>query len=235
MGCVLKTFAPGAHTFIPNAWIIYVVRMKNWQRYRQYLKTGDFHVHTDHTEGMNSVDELCEQAVMNGLKLIAFTEHVRKTLSYDYNALLSDIKEARERYPDLVILPGCEAAVRDREGSLDVSEEVLGKAEIVVASFHDFPYGHKEDFLRALRGMLRNPMVDIWGHPATFLRNVTLTGKELEEIIMLCKERDVLIEDSLARAYPTPPGFLEKVRELGATTVTDSDAHCRDDLKKIAP
>ena len=209
--------------------------MKTWEKYKGYLETGDFHVHTDHTEGLSSVDELCEQAVMNGLKLIAFTEHVRKSLSYDYDALLADIKEARERYPGLVILSGCEAAVRDREGSLDVSEDVLAKADIVVASFHSFPYGHKEDFLRALRGMLRNPRVDIWGHPATFLRNVDLTHKELEGIIMLCKERKVLIEDSLAQAYSTPPGFLEMARELGAATVRDSDAHSRDDLKRLAP
>lgn len=209
--------------------------MKTWQRYKGYLETGDFHVHTDHTEGVSSVDELCEQAVMNGLRLIAFTEHVRKTLSYDYDALLAEIKEARKRYPGLIILSGCEAAVRDREGSLDVSEEVLAKADIVVASFHSFPYGHKEDFLKALKGMLRNPRVDIWGHPATFLRNVDLTQEELEEIIMFCRDNDVLIENSLARAYPISPGFIEMARKLGATMVTDSDAHSRDDLKKIAP
>ena len=80
------------------------------------------------------------------------------------------------------------------------------------------------------------PMIDVVFNLIVFFMLVTdMTQKELEEIIMLCKDNDVLIENSLARAYPTPPGFLEKARELGATMVMNSDAHSRDDLKKPAP
>ena len=113
----------------------------------------------------------------------------------------------------------------DRDGSLDVSRDVLKKAEIVVASFHDFPHGGKEDFLRALRGALRNPRVDIWGHPQTFLRNVDLTAQELRDIIKECMKRRILIENSLAAPYQTPPTFLESCRSMGAAVVTNSDAH----------
>ncbi len=209
--------------------------MKNWERYKEYLETGDFHVHTSYTDGSNTVSEFCEQAVQNGLKLICFSEHVRREISYDYDALLADIEEARQLYPKLKILSGCEAKVLDRSGSLDVSREILDKAEIVIASFHDFPQGPSEDFLHALLGALRHSRVDIWGHPATLFRHVDLTASETQRVIRECIRRGVLIEDnSLARSYQAPPSFLEACRRLGAILVTNSDAHCREDLKKIS-
>jgi putative hydrolase len=207
--------------------------MKNWERYRAYLKTGDFHVHTNYTEGLNSVFELCEQAIMNGLKLICFSEHVRRDLTYDFDSLLNEIEEARQLYPKLKILSGCEAKVLDWSGSLDVSQETLDKSEIVIASFHGFPYGENEHFLRALYGALKHPRVDIWGHPQTFLRNVELTPSELHAIIKECKKRRVLIEDSLCEAYRTPPSFLEACRKLGAPVATNSDAHDIYSLKRV--
>jgi histidinol phosphatase-like PHP family hydrolase len=123
--------------------------------------------------------------------------------------------------------------VLDRSGSLDVSQEILEKAEIVVGSFHGFPYGSKQEFLKALHGMLSHPRLDIWGHPVTFLRNVGLTHSEQKQIINQCIEKGVLIEDSLAQAYPTPPDFLELARDLGAQIVRNSDAHSREDLKRV--
>ena len=207
--------------------------MKNWERYSGFLDVGDFHVHADYADGSSSVMEMCEQAEMNGLKLICFAEHVRRAMSYDYSDLLRDVERARKRFPELVILPGCEAAVRDTEGSLDVSDEVLEKAEIVVASFHDFPYGCTGDFLHALHGMLRHPRVDIWGHPETLLRNVTLSHSDMEDIIRACIRGNVLIEDNLSKIHSTPPEFIELARKLGARVVTNSDAHCTEDLKVV--
>ncbi|MCK5643166.1 MAG: PHP domain-containing protein [Gammaproteobacteria bacterium] len=207
--------------------------MKNWEKYTDYLETGDFHVHTNYTENSHTINEMCEQAILNGLKLICFAEHVRRTISYDYDELLKDIERARVIYPKLKILAGCEAKVLDTSGSLDVSKEILSKAEILVASFHSFHYGRKEEFMNALFGMLRNPRVDLWGHPATFLRNVDLQTPDLEKIINECKKRKVLIEDSLALPYQTHTHFTDLARKLGATVIKNSDAHSRDDLKKV--
>ena len=46
--------------------------MKNWEKYSDHLETGDFHVHTNYTEGSNTVDEMCQQALKNNLTLICF-------------------------------------------------------------------------------------------------------------------------------------------------------------------
>ncbi len=205
--------------------------MKNWERYRDCLETGDFHVHTSYTDGSNSVKEMCEQAIQNGLRLICFSEHVRRVLFYNHDGFLSDIQEARQLYPRLKILAGCEAKVLDSSGSLDVSRDVLEKVEIVIASFHDFPAAPKDGLIRTLFSALKHPRIDIWGHPATFFKLADFTTADYHSIIRECIMRHVLIEDSLK--YPSPPSFLDACRELGATLVTDSDAHCIEDLKLV--
>ena len=70
--------------------------MKKWERFKEFMENGDWHVHTNYVEGENSVTEMCEQAEKNGLKMIAFTEHVRKELDYDFNALVKDVEKARK-------------------------------------------------------------------------------------------------------------------------------------------
>ena len=68
---------------------------KKWFPYRDYLHKGDWQVHTSYTDGSNTVFEFCERAVKNNLELIAFTEHVRSELDYNFYSLISDIESAR--------------------------------------------------------------------------------------------------------------------------------------------
>ncbi|HDD72562.1 MAG TPA: PHP domain-containing protein [Candidatus Aenigmarchaeota archaeon] len=194
---------------------------------------GDWHTHTNYTDGQNTVFEMCEQAVKNNLKLIAFTEHVRRSLDYDFDRFLGDIESARRAYPNLIILAGCEAKVLDTEGNLDVSPEIIKKCDIVVASFHGFPYGEKIHHLTAIKNMIQNPDVDIWGHPTQHLPNhgINLTKEEVDEIIELCKTNKVLIEKN--QRYPETHWFSDRALELGAYVVFSSDAHSIEGLRRL--
>ena len=74
-------------------------------------------MHTNYTDGKNTVFEYCKQAEKNGLELIAFTEHVRKKLDYNFDEFLADVYAAKDKF-DLEILAGCEVKVLDSEGTL---------------------------------------------------------------------------------------------------------------------
>lgn len=203
--------------------------MKKWQNYSKYLCTGDWHCHTKHTDGRNTVMEMCRQAEKNGLELIAFTEHVRRSLTYDFGMLVKDVKIARKKFPKLKILAGCEAKVLDTQGSLDVSEETLGKCDIVLATFHSFQHSGKKELESALKNMLANPRVDIWTHPITFFQKYPLCKKDAHEIIEMCIKNNVLIEDNKKPAHRSP-NFIEACRKMGAKIATGSDAHGVDEL-----
>jgi DNA polymerase (family 10)/putative hydrolase len=206
--------------------------MKKWERYSKYLETGDWHCHTRYTDGRNTVMEMCRQAQKNGLELIAFTEHVRKELSYDFDMLVKDIQAARKKYPNLKILVGCETKVLDTDGNLDVTEETLKRCDIVLGTFHSFPSSNKRELESALRNMLKNPQVDIWAHPITFFQKCPFCKKDVHEIIKLCTANNVLIENNTKARYSSPR-LMDVCRKMGARTVVGSDAHGVEDLRSL--
>jgi putative hydrolase len=194
-------------------------------------KCGDFHVHTNYTDGENTIRDYCEAAEKNGLKAIAFTEHVRKNLSYDYRDFLFDIQNVRREYKGLKVLSGCEAKVLNVFGDLDVHEQILDECDVVIGVFHSYAFSGKMKCIMALEAMLANPAVDIWGHPTLFAnRNrVRLSESELDRILDLCKDENVLIERNLKYHVPNS-SFLRMARRKGAGLILGSDAHSIHDL-----
>lgn len=207
-----------------------ILLYKNWLKYEEYLLRGEWHVHTDYVDGENSVEEYCKRAVELRIPLIAFTEHVGRELTYNYLELVEEIITARENYPELIILTGCEAKVL-ADGSLDVSEDVLRQSEIVLMAFHSFPV-NKDKYVDALKTALSNPRVDIWAHPGLFFRNkdISLSDEEVENIFSIANKRNILIE--LNEKYNLPPKSWIRIGEnKGIKFVRGSDVHNVKDLK----
>lgn len=206
--------------------------MKRWHKYEDYLLKGDWHVHTNYTDGKNTIYEYCEQAEKNGLELIAFTEHVRRSLDYNFDEFLTDIYAAKDRF-DLEILAGCETKVLDSKGTLNISDEVLKECEIVLGAFHRFEPVEKDAYITALKNMLSNPDVDIWAHPTLFTKNkFALSIVDINNILNLSLQYEILIEKNMK--YNLPGGiFLKIASNLGCKFVTGSDAHQVNELLKL--
>lgn len=187
---------------------------------------GDYHIHTAYTDGKSTIIEYCHKAQQNNLKMIAFTEHVRKNLTYSYEDFLSDIFQVKNEFDDIKILSGCEAKVLNINGELDAPENVLKQCEVVMGVFHSFKYKDKRNYLAALKAMLTNPVVNIWGHPTLFVKkhNIKLEEDELSEIINVCVENHILIERNLKYEVPDA-NFVKLAINKGAKFVIGSDAH----------
>lgn len=203
---------------------------KNWMKYRQYLLDGQWHVHTNYTDGKNSVFELCQEFKNLGIPLVAFTEHVRKELTYDFNQFLEDIEKAREEF-DLIILSGCEAKVLP-SGELDVEDGILRNVDYPIFAFHSFP----EDidlYTKCLKSVLKNKYVNTWAHPGAFLlrKGLELPEKELIKIFKLMGEQDVLLE--INRKYSVPSEkWISMARRYNVRMVKGSDVHSIEDLEE---
>lgn len=203
---------------------------KRWKRWEPLLLDGDWHVHSQWSnDARGSIQEYCRRARDNGLRLIAFTEHVRRALLFDYAAFSADIERAREEFPDLVILKGCEAKVLNEQGDLDLSDEVREQSEVVIGSFHSF----SGDYGAALENMLRNPVVDIWGHPMLYAvrHGPPLELAAVERLIDLAVEQQVLIEFNAKYRLPGD-AIRALVVQRKAPYVFGSDAHEVDALRR---
>lgn len=195
------------------------------------LKSTDFHIHTSYSDGRNTVYEYCQRALENGLEAIAFTEHVRRNLTYDFSELRKDVFKAREMYKDLNIYIGCEAKVLDLSGSLDIPNSLIGKLDFITAVFHSFRYHGKEDYLTALRAMICDPHVDVWGHPTLYASRMgfALDRDEITEIVELCIENAILLERNIKYGLPDCE-FISIALETGARFIIGSDSHSIEQL-----
>ena len=203
--------------------------MKIWKRHIDYLLEGEWHIHTNYTDGKSAVFEYCEKAVEIGIPLLAFTEHVRKDLDYDFNSFLGEIEKVRDEF-DLIVLSGCEAKVLP-DGELDVEEWILREVDYPIFAFHSFPKD-VDLYMKCLKNVLKNKYVNTWAHPGAFLlrRGLELPEKELIKIFKLMGEQDVLLE--MNRKYGVPSEkWVSVARRYNVRLVKGSDVHCIADLE----
>jgi len=166
-----------------------------WEQYKQFLMTGQWHIHTGFTDGHNTVMEYAQRACELGIPLIAFTEHVRKNLTYDFSKLLEHIDCARKTFPELIILSGCEAKVLP-DGSLDCPPWVSEQVDFSFFAFHSFP-ADVEKYFNALYEVIQSGQVDAWSHPGLFFKNnpsLFLSDEQLKAIFEVVEKNNILIE-----------------------------------------
>jgi putative hydrolase len=97
----------------------------------------DMHIHTIYTDGNSSVADLIAHAEMTGLKMIAFTEHVRADSAW-FPAFADEVRELGQK-SGIKVLVGAEARILHRGGELDISDSIRGECDIILGSVHRFP------------------------------------------------------------------------------------------------
>jgi len=203
--------------------------MKIWKKYSQYLLSGEWHIHTNYTDGANSIDDYCKRAVELGIPLIAFTEHVRRNLRYDFSSYLDDIERAKDLY-DLIVLSGCEVKVLP-EGFLDIDDSILKQVDYPIFAFHSFPKSI-DIYLDALYIVLKNPYVNTWAHPGVFLKKagLDLPKSELKHVFRTIRENEILIELNVKYNAPSDE-WINLARQHRINLVRGSDCHRIEELQ----
>ena len=128
---------------------------------------GDLHVHSSYSDGNGSIADLAAAAKKLGLKYIAICDHSKyakyaggideKTLARQ----AKEIDELNEKLRGFRVLKGIEVDIL-RDGSLDFTDHVLEKLDIVVASIHS---GFRQNVTQRMIRAMRNRHVDVISHP----------------------------------------------------------------------
>jgi DNA polymerase (family 10) len=138
---------------------------------------GDLHVHTDITDGRDTLEAMVAAAKKRGYLFVAVTNHTKRVTmvgGLDGQGLLDHwdtITALNEKTEGIHVLKGVEVDIL-KDGTLDIEDEVLLKADFVVASVHydtDMP---RPQLTRRMIKALEHPLVDALGHP---------TGRKLNE------------------------------------------------------
>jgi DNA polymerase (family X) len=135
---------------------------------------GDLHMHTDWSDGRDSLETMLLAAEALGYEYVAITDHsqtsaIARGLDVDrLERQIEAVAAAREKHPTMAILQGSEVDILP-DGSLDFPDRVLERLDLVLASLHDMA-GHSGAQLtdRYIQAM-RNPFVHIVTHPTNRL------------------------------------------------------------------
>jgi DNA polymerase (family X) len=131
---------------------------------------GDLHMHTTATDGKNSLEEMIEAAQQRGLQYIAITDHSKRVSmanGLDAQRLLKqwqEIDRCNERLKGFRVLKGVEVDILE-QGGLDLPDDVLARADWVMASIHYGQNQPAEQITRRMIGAIENPNVTAISHP----------------------------------------------------------------------
>jgi putative hydrolase len=213
----------------------------------------EHHVHTIRTDGHGTVEELLQMARQRGIRSIAFTEHVRRDTGW-FVEFADEVREAAARFPELSVLVGCEAKALDPYGGLDVSEEILAEADIILGSVHRIPDDTggfrvlgsmdqtelaEQEYQFAV-GLLRGAPIHVLAHPGGMSQRFhgSFPTEHFRSLLEISRERDIAVEIS-SSYLRDPEGFLELCMKMDPRVSIGSDVHqvesvghCRDLLRR---
>ena len=194
-------------------------------KYKKYLHSGDWHLHTYWTDGRSSPAEYFQKAEDNGLEFLLFSEHVRKNIDYDYEKFKAEVQRAGAK-SRIKFAVGAEVKVLDVNGTLDISEKNLAEADVILFAFHSKLFSTKEEYIQAIINAIKNPVTDIWAHPTAYHteHQLFLDTDDWNKIAQFLREFGVCYE--INKKYPFPSKKeIAAIRNAGIPIVVGSDAH----------
>jgi DNA polymerase (family 10) len=202
---------------------------------------GDVHMHTDATDGKNTIREMAEAALARGYEYIAITDHTKNlamTFGLDDARALEHIKHIREVNDEMEgrirVLTGIEVDILS-DGQLDLSDEVLAQMDVVIASVHSLFNQPEEEMTARVIRALENPYTRILGHPTGRL----LLRREgfkinLQAVLRRAAELGVAVEHN---AYPDRLDLCDRdlrlAKELGCKIAINTDSHHTSHMEKM--
>jgi len=94
----------------------------------------DYHIHTAITDGKATPIEIIKTANSLNIKTIAFTEHISKKSTYDWFDFRKNIYSLE--HGSVNVLVGVETKVLNEFGELNVTDDILDCADIVLGACH---------------------------------------------------------------------------------------------------
>ncbi|WP_078060826.1 PHP domain-containing protein [Desulfotomaculum copahuensis] len=198
---------------------------------------GDLHVHSDWSDGANTIPQLVQRAREKGYHYMAVTDHSR-SLNIAHGLSLERLKEQHElierlneELEDFRILTGVEVDILTR-GGLDYPDEVLEQIDVVVASVHSGFRQDKETLTNRVLDAVKNEHVDIIGHlTGRLLGQREPYALDVERVLEEAGRNGKILEiNSSPDRLDLNPEHARLARDCGARLSIDTDAH---DLNRL--
>jgi len=201
---------------------------------------GDFHVHSDWSDGSYSIKGMAEEARKRGYEYIAITDH-SKTLriagglsAKERLRQIDEIRRINSTLKGIKVLAGAEVDIMD-DGGLDYADDILKKLDIVIAAVHSGFKQPKEKLTKRIIAAMKNKYVNIIAHPTGRLMGTRDAYQiDTEKVLKAARDTNTAME---INAYPERLDLNDvncrRAKELGVILALSTDAHIKEQFDNM--
>ncbi|MGD1153855.1 MAG: DNA polymerase/3'-5' exonuclease PolX [Syntrophales bacterium] len=199
---------------------------------------GDFHAHSDWSDGNNTIEEMALAAKDVGYKYIAITDH-SKGLGIAHGLTeerlkeqVREIRRLNQKFKGFHILSGMEVDIR-ADGSIDMPDHILAELDCVVGAVHSSFNQSEERVTRRIIKAIENPHIDIIAHPTSrLIGEREPTAVDMEAVFNAAfKHKKALEINAMPSRLDLKDIYIHRARELGVMLAIGTDSHIAGQLK----
>ncbi|NOK85696.1 MAG: DNA polymerase/3*-5* exonuclease PolX [Chloroflexi bacterium AL-W] len=194
---------------------------------------ADLHMHTTYSDGIASVLEMAEAASARGREYIVITDHSRSLgiangLSIERLMQLGEEIHAVNAQLDgkIRVFWGTEMDI-NADGSLDYPDDVLAQLDFVIASLHTSLRQGREQITERLLNAIRNPHVDLIGHPrAQLISEREPVDADMDAVLQAALEHKTVLEiNANPSRLDLEAAYARRAVDMGILLAINTDAH----------
>ena len=197
---------------------------------------GDLHVHTNWSDGKNSIEEMAMTAISSGYEYIAVADHspavgIAGGMNEDkITKRQEEIEKLNTRFEDesikFRVLSASEVDIKS-DFSMDFPDDVLKSLDVVVGAIHTKFAQDRETMTKRIVTAMENPNVDIIAHPTG-----RLLGKrdpyevDMEQLMESARDTGTIMElNSFPGRLDLNDVHCKMAKDYGVLIAISTDAH----------
>jgi DNA polymerase (family 10) len=198
---------------------------------------GDLHVHSDYSDGHNTIEEVARAAKARGYSYVSINDHSH-SLGVAHGLTLErlieqgeEIERVNKRVKGVTVLRGTEVDILS-DGSVDFPDDVLEKLDVVVASVHSGFQQSRDKMTGRIVSAIENPHVDIIGHPTGRLLGTRPAYEvDLERVFRAAADTGTALEmNAWHERLDLNDVNARRAAEMGIGIAISTDSHHIDQL-----
>lgn len=199
---------------------------------------GDFHVHTEWSDGSNTIQQVVDSAAERGYEFVTITDHSQSMkiaggLSpEDLRKQIAEVRKADSAAGGrLRVLAGTEVDIKS-DGSLDFPKTLLNDLDVVVASVHSRFKMEKDEMTKRVVAAVESGTMDILGHPTgRLIGERTGYQLDLQKVFEAARSSGVSMEiNSFPNRLDLGDINCRTAKEAGVRMAIGTDSHHVDQM-----
>ena len=200
---------------------------------------GDLHVHTNWSEGNNTIEEMAVQAKkVHHYEYIAICDHTeslpiaRGLDEKEIREQMKEIESLNRKMEDFTLLCGVEANI-NKDGKLDVRQEVRKDLDLVVAGVHSAFKQTEKELTERLISVMHLDHLHVIAHPmGRILTKRAPLHMDRTKVFDAAAERGVFLEiNGFPSRLDLPDHDCQEAQGHGVKFVISTDSHDTNHLR----